>query len=294
VTSEAIQSTREALAALRRTPALMQGFGVERVTRRAELWHERLTVAGSGRAILSTVRSFGDASGEDIGRFATELAPATLDDLIQAVDDTVMGGPMPLLSPADVRLEVSIVACGSRLDHVIGGGPPDLEPYQPLLLALDRIAVATRARPQATLHLGIGIPPVIGVGRQTIPLELRFENRGDTGTWIRNPFAPMDANSEHLRLWFAEQVVEQPGVTPLPMEPCWVNVEPAVRVQRPLLWLGPGEREARLFSATLDIDPGTYLMRASFESYLGGETVAGIGMVRGCVFSRECSVEARP
>ena len=289
-----LESMREALAALGRTPSLMLGFGVERLTVREDFWVERLAIQGTGRAALSTIRSFGDASGEEIGRFESKLPDKKLADLVRAVEATLLGGPTPNLSPGDVRVLITVVACGSRLDRVVGGGPPDLEPYVPLLLALDAAAIETRAHPKATLKLDLEVPSALSPGPQTVPVVLSFENRGDEGAWIRGPYSIVeDAPTEHVRLWYAERPVEQPGVTPLPLEPVCVLLEPAVRVQRPLLWLGAGETETRQFSAAVDVSPGSYLVRASFASYAGGDTVAGQNLLRGCVFSAESTVEVR-
>jgi len=133
----------------------------------------------------------------------------------------------------------------------------------------------------------------LGAGEQDVPVMLSFVNRGDEGAWIHNPFAAMDGAQEHIRLWYAEKPVEEPGVTPLPVEPEWVALEPPTLVQRPLLWIGPGETETRQFSAKLSLDPGRYLMRASFSSYEVDETVAGQNLLRGSAFSSEHTVEVR-
>jgi hypothetical protein len=294
VSAEDIESMREALAALGHVPPLLVGFGVERLTMSDDFWSERLMIRGTGKAVLTTLRSFGDASGEAIGRFETKLSDKSVADLIRAVDATLEGGPTPRLSLGDVRTLVSIVACGSRLDHVVGGGPLDLEPYTPLLLALDKAAFETRAIPKSTLELHLEVPTTLTPGPQTLPVVLSFQNRGDEGTWIRSPASGLeDEPTEHVRLWYAEMTVEQPGVTPLPLEPLCTALDPVVRVQRPLLWIGGGEIESRPFSASVDLTPGSYLVRASFASYGGDETVAGQNLLRGCVFSAETVVEVR-
>jgi hypothetical protein len=293
MTSEDTESMREALAALSRAPALKTGFGIERLTVRADLWEERLVVRGAGTSSLSTLRSFGDASGEAIGRFQSQLADARVDDILRAVNATLSGGPAASLSPGDVRVLITVVACGSKLVHVVGGGPEFLEPYAQLLAVLDQVAFEARKRPVCTLQLEAELPATTAPSA-SIPVVLTFVNNGGEGAWIRNPAAGMeDAPAEHVRLWYAQVQPEQPGITPLPMEPESVPLEPALRVQRPLLWLGPGESEARQFSAQLSLDPGTYLMRASFASYAGVDTVAGHNLLRGCVFSQEQTVEVR-
>ena len=293
MTSEDTESMREALAALSRAPALKASLGIERVTVRSDLWEERLVVVGAGTASLSTNRSFGDASGEAIGRFQSQLADARVDDILRAVNATLAGGPAAPLSPGDVRVLITVVACGSKLVHVVGGGPEYLEPYARLLAVLDQVAFESRKQPVCTLQRGAEIPATAKPSA-AIPVVLTVANSGREGTWIRNPAAGTeDTPAEHVRLWYAQIQPEQPGVTPLPMEPESVPMEPVVRVQRPLLWLGPGESEDRQFSATLSLDPGTYLMRTSFASYAGGETVAGHNLLRGCVFSPEQTVEVR-
>jgi hypothetical protein len=273
---------------------LLSGFGIERLTLAGDRWRESLSIVGSGKTSLSTLRSFGDASGEAIGRYASALPAPELAGLVDAAGATLDGGPPPRLSPEDVRLVITIVACGSQLTHVVGGGPPALEPYQPLLVALDRVAVATRRQPQAVVRLGLELPPLVAAGPHTLATVLAFHNPGSAGAWLRNPAAiDEDSEREHVRLWYAERPVEQPGVTPLPLEPAWVPVVPEMRAQRPLLWLGPGEREARPFTAQLTLDPGSYLVRASFASYAGEDSVGGQPLLRGCVFSEEHVLEVR-
>ncbi len=292
--NEDVASMREALASLARAPALKASFGIERTTVRSDLWHERLAIAGTGRATLATLRSFGDASGEDIGRYQAQLTQANVDDLLRAVEATVDGGPAAPLSPGDVRVLVTIVACGAKLDHVIGGGPEHLAPYTALLSALDRVAFAARGRPVCSLRLGAEIPDVQNASEPSLPVVLTFANAGNEGAWLRNPAAGMDdTTAEHVRLWCAPVPTDEPGVTPLPMEPEPVPLEPALHVQRPLLWLGAGESESRPFSAKVDLPPGRYQMRASFSSYAGADTVAGQNLLRGCVFSPELTVEVR-
>jgi len=51
----------------------LASFGVERVTRADGLWFERLTIRGDGHAHRWSTRSFGEASGEEIGGFESEL-----------------------------------------------------------------------------------------------------------------------------------------------------------------------------------------------------------------------------
>jgi hypothetical protein len=292
--NEDIASMREALASLARAPALKASFGIERITMRSDLWHERLAIAGTGRVTLSTLRSFGDASGEDIGRYQGQLAEPDVDGLLRAVEASVGGGPAAPLSPGDVRVLVTLVACGAKLVHVIGGGPEHLAPYSELLAALDRTAFAVRRRPACTLRLGAEIPDVIDASDSGVPVVLTFANAGSEGAWLRNPASGMDdTTTEHVRLWYAPLPVEEPGVTALPMEPEPAPLVPALHVQRPLLWLGACESESRPFSASLALPPGRYLMRASFSSYAGTDTVAGQNLLRGCVFSPEQTVEVR-
>ncbi len=290
--AEDIASMREALAALAHVPSLLVGFGIERLTLAGDFWAERLMIQGMGKSALTTLRSFGDASGEEIGRFESKLSDTRVVELVRAVEATLEGGPAANLSPGDVRVLISIVTGGSRLDHVVGGAPPDLEPYTPLLVALDKAAAETRAAPKTTLKLQLEVPAKLSPGPQSLPVVLSFQNRGDEGAWIRSPTSGLeDEPTEHVRLWYAERAVEQPGVTPLPLEPLCIALAPAMRTERPLLWIGGGETESRPFSATVDLATGSYLMRASFASYGGDDTVAGQNLLRGCAFSAETVVE---
>ena len=287
-----IESMREALASLRRTPSLLAGFGVERRTVASDLWSERLAIRGTGEASLASLRSFGDVSGEEIGRYQSTLSQQALADLVNAVEATVEGGPPPALSSGDLKILISIVACGSRLDHVVGGDPPHLEPYARLLRALDAAASQARTAPKSTLQLALEIPDHLPSGPQSLELVLSFQNRGKEGAWIHNPAAHVkDEPTEHVRLWYAKRVVADPGMMPPPLRQYCVALEPVVRVERPLLWLGASETEARPFSTPVDLASGSYLMRASYASYQGEDTVAGQPLLRGCAFSAEMTVE---
>jgi hypothetical protein len=290
--SDDIDSMREALAALTRAPALKASFGVERVTVRADLWKEHFSVQGVGKAALSTVRSFGDTGGDEIGRYQSHLPESDVDDLVRAASATLDGGPGAPLAPGDVRVLITLVACGSKLTHVVGGGPEALAPYTELLAALDRTAFQTRQKPVCTLKLDMELPHRVSPGTPSISVVLTFSNRGSEGTWIRSPAAGMeDVPTEHVRLWYAALPQEEPGVTPLPMEPEFTPLVPSPRVQRPLLWLGPGDSESRQFVATPSLDPGSYLVRASFASYAGDDSIGGQNLLRGCVFSPEQTLE---
>jgi hypothetical protein len=210
---------REALAALVRTPSLMLGLGVERRTVCSDLWSERLAIRGTGQATLATLRSFGDASGEEIGRYEATLSSRALADLVRAIEATVEGGPPPTLLSGDLKLLISVVACGSRLQHVVGGGPTDLEPYAPLLRALDTAALETRAAPKSTLQLALEAPASLPEGPRSLDVVLSFQNRGDEGAWIRNPASHMeDEPTEHVRLWCAQQPVGDPDMMPPPLK----------------------------------------------------------------------------
>jgi hypothetical protein len=290
--SDEVETMRESIRAVAAVPAQLASFGVERVTERDGLWLERLSIRGGGRVRLSSNRSFGDASGEEIGCFEGDLADARAAKLVRDVEAALPGGPAPNLSPGDVRVTLSVVAAGARWERLVGGGPPDLEPYQPLLRTLDALAFEARARPVRTLALNVQLGAPLRAGEQSVPVELTFENRGTAGYWLRNPSSGLaDEPTEHVRLWYAARPPEEPGVTALPVEPIWVPLEPMTRAQRPFIWIGPRSSETRRFTASLILDAGPHFVRGGFASYDGGDTVAGQPHLRGCAFSRELEVE---
>jgi hypothetical protein len=125
-------------------------------------------------------------------------------------------------------------------------------------------------------------------------VTLTFQNRGTAGYWLRNPSAVADQETEHVRLWYAARPVEQPGMTPLPPEPTWAALEPVARADRPLIWIAPQSTETRRFTASVTLDRAPYFVRAGFASYEGTDTVAGQPHLRGCVFSQELELEAKP
>ncbi len=290
-------SFREALGVVGRGPEEWKRFAIERQTLSGEWWQERLTLDGSGRATLSTLRSFGEASGEEIGRYEAVLGTDRLPNVLRALETCLAERAPARLEPSDLRILIDAVADGARFTRVAGGPPPQLEPYLDLMNELNRYARDLREHPLATLTLEFRLAAAPRHGTQEARVEVTFRNRGREGYWIRNPLAENeDEDGEHLRLLVAHVPYVEPGVTPLPPEPAGAPLFAAEESDRALLWIGPGESRAMAFVARLELEPGRHLMRVGFATYEGEDRLAGRHRLRGCAFSPEQSfeVEERP
>lgn len=287
-----LQTFREALAAVGRDPIRRASFGIERQMLAGALWRERLVVEGSGRVGLETLRSFGDASGEEIGRYDAALSPERVSRVLKALEPCLPEAPRVHLEPSDLRVVLSAVADGARFLRVAGGGPPQMEPYLDLMSELDKAGREVREHPRATLAMEFRLVAPPRKGTQEARVEVTFRNRGAEGFWVRNPLFEMaEEDDEHVRLWYARESVAERGVTALPVEPVGEAMYAVVASDRPLLWIEPRESRLLEFVTRMDLDPGRYLLRAAFSSYEGEDEIGGRTRLRGCVFSPELSVE---
>lgn len=270
------------------SPLLLDGFGLERICDAAPAWVERLTIEGPGTVTLSTVRSIMDASGEEIGRFEGSASREEVRALAEALAALVSTPAQPArIEPGDMHIVLRAVVGGATWERVLLSEPTVLAPWKPLLALLDRLAVAGRSRPVATLGVGLTLGQPLKPGSQELSLSLFFKNRGRIGYWMTNPSARLaDSDDEHCRLVLAPEPVLDPNLTPLPPELQTVALRPLVVAERPLLWLPAGATEERPFSAPVTVERGPHLLRASFASY-SFTGAGGRPALRGCAFSDE-------
>lgn len=289
-----LKTFREALLAVGRGAAPPASFGIERQTLSGGWWQDRLSLEGTGRCALHSLRSFGEASGEEIGRWEATLSTDRLPRLLRAIETCLPEGAPLHLEPSDLRILIRVVADGASFERVAGGPPPRMEPYLDLMSLLDQCAREVREHPRATLATTFRLLAPPRAGTQEARLEVSFRNRGSDGYWVRNPlaeFGDADEDAEHLRLWVARLEPDEPGVTPLPPESTGATLYPAEESDRPLLWIAPGETQALAFVTRLDLDPGRTLMRVGFSTYEGEDQVGGHVRIRGCVYSPEQTFE---
>ena len=282
--------------------ALLPGFGLERLTIAGEpigpstyLWEERLTLQGSGDVGLDTRRSIADMSGEEIGEYRSTECEETVLGLVRLVRETGLDElPAFEIDPIDVRVRFSIVGGGTCHEYPIGVQDPEaLEPLQPLLGELDRLALEVRKHPVATLGVSLELPSEAGVGEHQLPVMLRFRNSGNVGTWVTHPGA-MEGTPEtdHCSLLYCYREELEPDVTPVPPEIFSAQLDSTQADQEALLWLAGASEVALESTASVSLpDPGTYLARAVYSCYSGEDTVGGQRRLRGCVFSNELAIE---
>ena len=100
-------------------PAVLAGFGLERLTASSPLWEERLTLDGAGRAELRTRRSIADVGGEAIGAFAHDAGPAA----VRAVVQQLQRVPLFRLTPGGRSL-IAVSWLSSLPVVIVYGLPP--------------------------------------------------------------------------------------------------------------------------------------------------------------------------
>lgn len=288
----ALAAFRSALGRVGKDGGESGRFGIERRTLSGEWWQDHLTYDGAGRVTLSTLRSFGEVSGEEIGRYEGVIGTQKLQSVVRAIETCLPEGPRIHLEPSDLRVVLDVVAGGERFLRVAGGGPPLMEPYLDLMSELDQLSRAVREHPRATLAIGFELLAPPRRGTQEARVRVEFRNRGTEGYWMRNPASELeDEDGEHLRLLAAWMPPVEPGVTPLPPQPVGAALYASEGSDRPLTWIGPGETRALEFVTRLELEPGPHLMRVGFATYEGEDLAGGQPRLRGCAFSPERSFE---
>ena len=128
-----------------------------------------------------------------------------------------------------------------------------------------------------------------------VEVALRFINAGESGVWLSDPARlDDDTDDEHSALWYAVREAEDdPDVTPLPLSVERARLTPIDPAPSLMMLLAGGSTLKRRCRATLELESaGTLLLRASWASYIGGDSIAGRARLRGCAFSNELSVAA--
>lgn len=285
-------------------PEALLGFGLERHTTAGLRypsgifqWEERLAARGDGTAELLSRRSIAEVSGEEIGLYRQGLELDRASKLASLVRDTdLLGQPLFRVEPGDVGVRITVVAEGAVGEKNIGvRDPAALEPIQPLLAELDRLAMEIRHSPAMTLRLELDVPAEARPGQIEMPVVVRFINSGPQGYWVRHPrlLASLD-RTETARLFFGSADRAGPDITPLPTEMHGAPLISTNSVDSDMLWVpANGVAEHHATAKVLFRDYGTYLLRAMWASYEGEETVAGQPRLRGAAYSNEISVEVK-
>ena len=285
---------------------LMAGFCLERRTMagpflgpNALMREERLTVTGSGDTDLITRRSMADASGEEIGEFHVTRPRDITRGLLRAVKQSALErAPVFSIGPNDIRMEVIVTVGDIARGTTIGFTEPEvLQPLQPLLQEMDRLAHEARKRAVASLSLRLQAPEQTTQQAETLQFTLLFQNTGSAGCWITHPSRQGDpTDAEHCLLSYGLTPRITPGITPLPVEVETVGALYSDLEAQNLLWVPPFGQAAFRFSASPHFAlPGAYLLRVSYASYQGGDRIEQNGKsqirLRGCVFSNEVELQ---
>jgi hypothetical protein len=280
---------------------LLAGFGLERYIEYGppmgtygRQWQERLVLRGTGAAMFENVRSITDGSGDEVGTYRGSLSPGELGEVIDLIESTGILEEAPYrIEPADMLIRITLIVGGIETIKYIGVNEPErLTALQPLFNRLQQIEMGLREKPSRSLGIEMTAPDVVTVGQHTIPVTLRFVNRGTEAYWILHPRAlGKGAYYDRCTLHYGYRAPIQRGVTPLPIEvmeaPLYSDTETGLR----LIWMpAGGAQEVRLLASVHFQQPGEHLLRAVYSNYTGEDAVGGVPRMRACVFSAEKSI----
>ena len=293
---------RKALNAVKAGHAgLLAGFGLERFIQYGppsgstlRQWQERLWLLGTGTAGFENVRPITDGSGDEVGRYQGKIAPAELAEVIDLVDRVGLLDEAPYrIEPADMSIRMTIIVGGVEAVKFIGVNEPErLDKLHPLFQKLQEIELQLRNNPVRTLSMTMAAPDTAAVGMQTLPVTLRFVNRGTEAYWIQHPRAlGRGAYYDRCTLNYGYRPPIQRGITPLPLEVMETVLRSDTEAGMQLIWLpAGGTQECHLGAEVHFQRAGEYLLRSVYSNYSGEDTVGGVPRMRGCVFSAEKSI----
>lgn len=280
---------------------VLAGFGLERYIvygppagSSLRQWQESLALRGTGAATFENLRSITDGGGEDVGIFRGVIERQELAEVIDLVDRVGLLDEAPYrIEPADMSIRMTIIVGGIEVVKYIGVNEPErLEKLQPLFRRLQEIELGLRKNPTRSLGLEMTAPEAGAVGMQTLPVTLRFLNRGTESYWIQHPRElGRGAYYDRCTLNYGLRVPIHPGITPLPIEVMETALRPDTEAGLQMIWLPAGGVQDVPLTAEVNFhQAGEFLLRAVYSNYSGGESVGGVPRMRGCVFSAEKSI----
>lgn len=265
--------------------ALFSGRNVGGVPER----ETRLEIKGNGEATLFRRRPGADTPALPPGLFRGRVDPEAvltfLDLLEKSGIDTFRAEPP---SPRDLLRRLQVVADGKFFSFQWGPMPPDApEAIENMLAALSVWEASACPDPAWRLEL-----KVTSAQSQAGKLKARIqvENPGPETIHLAHPASPVDRGLLALTLRYGARPPEAPGVTSLPIS---IKTTRAALPALDSLQLVPVKAGSPL---VLDVefpleplDEGRPLGMLALELYLASDTLAGLPVFNGAVFSEEFS-----
>ena len=242
---------------------------------------------GNGEARFLRRRGPGDSSQEPPGVYSGTLKEGQLLDFLDALDAsginayrTEAPGPWDPVS----RLQLVL---GSK---VFNYSWSFAKPPSPLPMArLENLLVDWTLTACPTVHwnLAISIDNIQGRDRR-FSGRLRLENRGNRSIRIVHPGSPGMDDPFRLELKYGEVQVIREGYTPAPTDTFFAPLRFQPIHQLELVEVLPGEPLQMEFSADLEGEaPRGREGLISFLHYLPQDTIAGLEVFNGAVFTEE-------
>ncbi len=283
---------------------LLAGFGLERyivyglaAPPNSRQWEDRLSLTGAGEGRFHSLRSITDNGGNAFGYFQRALPREELKEVIGLVDDVGLLDVAPFrIEPADMLIRVTIIVGGMQVTKFVGVNDPErLSPLQPLFRKLQEIELRLKETPSRSLSIEMTTVTEAVVGNQTIPVSVRFVNRGRESYWINHPRTlGRGAYTDRCTIEYGYRAPIQPGITPLPLEVMETSLRSETETGLQMVWMAAGTvQEARLVADVNFHRPGEFLARAVFSNYDGEDVVGGVPRLRGCGFSTEQTIQVR-
>lgn len=250
-------------------------------------WETRLKVDGSGKATMTRRRGPGDTIQEPPGCYSGQLPETSMLSFLDILDSSGIqtfrtGAPGPW-DPVD-RLELLL---GNRVFSYSWGFA---NPPAPLPMArLNNLLVdwTLTACPKAQWNLVLTADRIQCHGDKFIA-DLVLMNQGSRSISIVHPGSPGMEDPFCLELKYGEVQLEQEGFTPDPTDTFFAPLRFHPLPQVELVEIIPGKPFRLEFSSLIEGDaPRGREGKVSFKHYLLQESLAGVEIFNGALFTEE-------
>jgi hypothetical protein len=263
--------------------ALVSGRNVGGVPER----ETRFEAKGNGEATLFRRRPSADTPALPPGLSRGKVDPESLLRFLELLDRSgidTFRGEAP--GPRDLLRKLQVVADGRLFSFRWGPMPPNAPPAISEMLAVLTGWEAT-ACPKPTWRLSLKAESA-SAASGTLKARIRIENAGPEAIYLAHPQGLAERGLIALGLRYGAKPIPVPGVTPLPISIKTSRMEPAA---------GEGLRLVPVSASSplsLDVEmpleelgEGRPVGMFALEHYLDSDTLAGLPVFNGAIFSEE-------
>lgn len=250
-------------------------------------WEARLLVDGKGAATYFRRRGPGDSAEFPPGLFAGGIPREELSSFLDQLSKSGIGElEFDAPGPRDPVNLIRLILAGKCFEFTWGSSRrPVPEAFNQLkdILRSWTLNACPSARWSLTMRIGL-----FQFQGGKVSSRVSIENSGSQSIWVAKPASPGFGTAFGLFLKYGEALVIREGFTPVPSKPKVAAVQqPALPVAE-FVEIAPGNPLLLDFSAPLEDEAANgWAGKFVFQHYLPGDSVAGLPVFNGALFTEE-------